>query len=375
MGSYTGGNTNPYYLAISGTSMSTPHIAGLAALIWQAAPSLMMSDLHEDYSGPDPEAWYSNPNTRIHEVEWIMEASATYLPPTPESGNVAEDDNTTGWGGKPIDYVQGYGIVDARRAVGIALTLQRLRNMCADPGMISVMDAIDAYDNQGVPGKIMTPSRNAEVTWSGEFSRYNDQTMNPLSLVNQTKYVEIPEGATEAVVTMTYKGLDTTEFQAGDLAFTIDTNGDGNADHQSELSILGGSTDQMTIPVGDEGMWTFGIIGRGVKIPRPFQGVNYVEMRMEYDISVVFDVEGNGSYSTRPLNAVFAPLFPGEVMEEGPTIETYRYSIRGLELPVREEPVVEKEEETPWFLIVVILLILAVIGAGIYFYVKMRKKK
>ncbi len=372
-GTYFGGNTNPYYLAISGTSMSTPHVAGLVALLWQAAPSMTISELHEDYSGPDPENWYGDPNTRIHEVEWILEASATFLDPTEENGNVGGDANSTGWDGKPIDYVQGYGLVDARRAVGIALTLERLRDMCDDPAKIDVRDAINVYDGQDVPGTVVVNSNRVEVEWSGEYSRYNDQSMNPLSLVNQTKYVEIPEGATTATVTMSYSGLDTTLFQAADLAFTIDTNGDGNPDHQSSLSILDGGTDTMDIPVGSEGRWTFDIIGRGVRIPRPFQGTSYVELRVEYDMGVVFDVEGNGSYTTRPLNAVYAPLFPGEVQGFGPSIETYSYNLRGLELPT-DEIIHEEDEEGSLLIWIIIILIIGAIGASMVIYYKRKKR-
>lgn len=335
---------------------------------------MRLSELHEDYSGDNPEEWFENPNTRIHEAEWILEASATYLDPTEESGNVGGDTDSTGWDGKPVDYVQGYGLVDARRAVGIALTLERLRDMCDDPAKIDVRDAIAVYDGQGVPGTVSVISDQAEVKWSGEYSRYNDQSMNPLSLVNQTKFVEIPEGATSATITMSYAGLDTTLFQAADLAFTIDTNGDGNVDHQSSLSVLDGGTDVLDVSVGGESMWTFNIIGRGVKIPRPFQGTNYVELRVEYEIGVVFDVEGNGSYTTRPLNAVYAPLFPGQEQVEGPMIETYRYDLRVLELPVEEESHDEDENGSPlvW---VLIILILGALGATSYLYYRKRKMR
>jgi hypothetical protein len=353
--------------------MSTPHVAGLVALLGQAAPSLKVSDLHEDYSGDDMEGWHSDPKTVIHEVEWILEASAKFLPPTEESGNVAGDDNTTGWGGKPIDYVQGYGIVDAKRAVGIALTLERLRDMCEDPGKITVLDAIKAYDQQMVADTYFANVGETEVSWSGEFSRYNDQDMNPLSLVNQTKFVQVPEGAVSATVTMRYSGLDTSEFQAGDLSFTIDTSGNGDPDVESSLSFNDGGIDVEELPASGGELWTFGIVGRGVKVPRPFQGVNYVEMRIEYDIAVVFEMSGNGSQSTRPLNAVFAPVMPSYETEEGSEIEVMRYRLRGLELPSDDIETGPSERPFPIGIVLLILLLIAGIIAVVIYFQKKKK--
>lgn len=374
-GTYVGGNTNPYYLAISGTSMSTPHVAGLVALLWQAAPSMRLSELHEDYSGDDPSGWYGNPNTRVHEAEWILEASARFLSPTPEHGNVGGDTGSTGWGGMPIDYVQGYGIVDARRAVGIALTLERLRRMCANPNEITVMDAIKAYDGQGVAGVASISTDEAVAEWSGEFSRYNDQAMNPLSLVNQTKYVTVPVDALRAVVTMTYRGLDLSEFKAGDLSFTIDTNGDGEADHQSSLSFLDGGVDTLDLDAQGGDIWTFDIVGRGLKAPRPFQGTNYVELRMEYDISVRFELEGNGTQPVKGMNAVHASILPpeGDALEGPASLEVFVYRLRQLELP-QDERGGGEEGEGPPLLLVLLFLIVIILSFAVYFLWKRRKK-
>ena len=373
-GTYAGGNTNPYYLAISGTSMSTPHVAGLVALLWQAAPSMRISEMHEDYSGDNQEEWFTNPRTRIHEVEWILEASANFLPPTEEHGNVAGDTNSTGWGNRPVDYVQGYGLVDAKKAVGIALTLESLRRISPDPYDVSVYDAINVYKDQGVSSTITVNSSRAMVSWSGEFSRYNDQAMNPLSLVNQTKYVEVPPGATRATVTMSYSGFDASHVQAADIAFTIDTDRNGEADHQSTLSIIEGGPDQMEIDADPGDLWTFGIVGRGVKVQRPLQDINYIELRVEYDINIVFDLEGNDTSQPRPLNAVYAPSFPGEPADGGTPITAYSYDLRGLELPVEEVPPPEEERGFPW-LILALIAVAVVSVAGIIWWKKSKSGK
>ncbi|MFW3147133.1 MAG: hypothetical protein ACMUIE_10020, partial [Thermoplasmatota archaeon] len=159
---------------------------------------------------------------------------------------------------------------------------------------------------------------------------------------------------------------------AADLAFTIDTDGDGNPEHQSSLSIVDGGIDTMEVPVNNRGPWTFGIVGRGVKLPRPLQGINYVELRVEYDISVVFDVEGNGSYRTRPLNAVFAPLFPGDPMEGAAGIETFGYMTGGLLLPQEEEPPIEVGPGPPWGLLAALLI--AAVAAGIGYHIWRRRR-
>jgi len=371
-GTFISGNTNPYYLAISGTSMSTPHVAGLVALLFDAAPSLTISELHEDYSGDDPEGWYTNPLTRIHEVEWILEASALHLEPIPEHGVLANDKNSTGWDGRPIDYVQGYGIVDAEKAVGIALTLDHLRQ--TNPGIsVTVRDAIAAYEDSMVTENVSGSTDVVTASWDGEFSRYSDQFNKPLTVVNQTKYVYVPEGSTKAIVDLTYAAVDLTEGTVGDLAFTIDFNADGEEDYTGSISPQrnGHKHEELTVGDGTSGAyWKFDMIGEGGKVQRPFQDHNYAEFRMEYSMSVQFVLEssenGSNGVENHRLDPLVAPLKLGvpslEYGDSNINLRSDFYDLTKVELDRGEERSISREGGVSTA--IMLFALLAILAAG-----------
>jgi len=389
-GTYFGGNTNPYYLAISGTSMSTPHVAGLVALLFQAAPSLSVSELHEDYSGSDT-SWWSNPETRIHEVEWILEASCKYLPPSDATGVFAED-NSTGWDGRPIDYAQGYGIVDVEKAVGIALTLERLRAMHPDK-KISVRDALRSYNEMIIYEETSGSTDILSAEWSGEFSRYNDQFGKPMSAVNQTKHVFAPENAVKCIVDMQYNAVSIDKLSFGDITFTIDYNMDGNDDYTGALTPTLGEIkhEEFAVEGGSAGqLWSFDIIGEGFKIIQPLRDRNYVELRIEYKMSVQFvlsggggpgeNVDGNDTGILVPyykFPSIGAPLLHGTPSSEygGGTITIPKnyYDLTKVVYHPSAEPASEKPEKQRSFWPVaagVIILIIVII-----LLMRLRRKK
>ena len=257
---------DPFYIAISGTSMATPHVAGLLALLWQACPSMTMSDELEDYEGDLPmviqenadnfdQGPYSFDDLRIHESELILKLTSGYIEPEGNNGIPTGNGSTRkGLEDRTFDYAQGYGLVNAKRAVALALKLQYMR----DPNMDGFLDhpeitVIDAY--HASYGKIIREgSYSAKTdmishTWDGEFVD-SDKVIAELSAVyddtvptsDQRHSVYIPEETERMVIAFTYNPLyleydgitDIPEASYGYLYMTIDVDGDGNHDYPME---------------------------------------------------------------------------------------------------------------------------------------------
>lgn len=365
------GNPNPYYLAISGTSMSTPHVAGLVALLWQAAPSLTISDRHDDYSG-EGSGWWENPDTRIHEIEWIMEATATYLEPTEEHG-VAVPDNTTGMDGRPMDYAQGYGNINAEKAVAVALTLERLRTMHPDKD-ITVEDALRSYEDMMVTMKESNPTDVLGAQWDGEYSRWNDQLGLSLTTVNQTKNVFIPDNTQKVIIDLTYDPIDTSEWAAGDLTFTIDFDNDGNDDYTGGFNPAitdGHRHEELDVDPGmTDGLWAFDIVGQGFRFQRSLLTSNYIELRIEYSMSVqlmiggfendtVFvEFDGDNSMIAPLRFGVSTPEYSGGALE----MNVHYYDLEAVKLKELYEPPSDRYDGIPAYLFPLIGLILIFIA-------------
>jgi hypothetical protein len=270
--------------------MSTPHVAGLVTLLWQAAPSMRISHKHEDHSG-DPGDWFEREDTRIHEAEWIIEATATYLEGKGLSMNgiPARDDALDGRGvdGEPIDYVQGYGIVNAEKAVAVALTLEQLR--MENPGEdITVADALEVYRSTTEQVEREVPTDTLYASWDGEWSRFNDAEGEEFFAQNQTKLVWVPEGTESVDIEVVYATINLVDGTAGMLTWTVDFGADGGEDMRGVLTPNPFGVSRGTINAGGhEGeMWAFGVTGNGVKWQRPARDHNYIEVRIEYSTSV-----------------------------------------------------------------------------------------
>jgi len=309
--SYSGGNQDPYYLAISGTSMSTPHVAGLVALLWEVAPSLQVSDRHEDYNGSDPEGWANDPRTRIHEVEWILELSARYLEPSEDRGfPVVRTD--MGMDGRPMDYIQGYGMIDAERAVLLAWTLQSLRERHPER-TFTVEDAYDAYvsliqkkviEKGEDPGScgwtafsdlhhyasmdtFILGSNTMNGGWEGEFSRYSDPLGRVIAETNLTHYIDVPPGAVRVELDMEFERFDIQDGVVSELTFLVDMNTDGRWDEEAEDGGRPGYKRLVLDTDGKDGQrWAITVEGRGGKlIPDP-ANLAYKEYRSSFTFGV-----------------------------------------------------------------------------------------
>ena len=312
-----------YYMSISGTSMATPHIGGIATLLLAAAPSLGVANyqiedhdsensmyFNESAKGLQFDDWEERNESRVHEIELILELTAHYdlLRNSCEEGNdddgcsdIPEECYVSDRTDRCHDWRVGHGLVDTDKALALARTLQVMRDPNED-GFLDYPEATvwDAYNHyEGIMDTRGIELRTDQLrhAWKGEWSHFNNGPTSTFGTyaTDDRHYVWVPNGTTEMQVSFSSLDWDTDTAQIAQIRPNVDLGSDGSDDAQGQGTIVG-DTIYISLEVTPEywSTWTeFDVTGTAISLPITgiITGSEFMEPRVPYTYDVLLTLD------------------------------------------------------------------------------------
>ena len=314
------GQNDLYYMSISGTSMATPHVGGMAGIILEVAPSLGVADYHrEDHDEGDSLVggegtaaygqfadWATANYSRVHELELILELTAQYASRENacEAGN--DEDSCSdipaecyvSQTGQCHDWRIGHGLTNVDAAVGLARTLQLMRDQNQD-GIVdhpeyTVWDAFEIYESIFATKEITLDTDRLRHEWKGDWNHFNNGNSGiGVASTDDRHYVWIPNGTTSMLAQFTATEVDFDTAQVGSLQLEIDLGSDGDNDGQGQGSRVSDSW-VYDLDVGSEhwGTWAeFDVTGQAMTFLGIAEDTEFFESSIPYTVDVVLTLD------------------------------------------------------------------------------------
>ena len=308
-----------YYMAISGTSMATPHVGGMAGVILDIAPSLGVADYHrEDHDEGDSlvggegsaaygqfDDWDTGNYSRVHELELILELTARYegMENACEDGNSDDSCNDIpaecyrSATGQCHDWRIGHGLTDVDAAMALARTLQLMRDQDGD-GLVdhpeyTVWDAWDIYESMMVETSIPINTDRVSHSWKGDWNHFNNGANGAVYYTEDSHYVWIPNGTTQLEARFVPTEFDLDTAQGGALQLEIDLGEDGSNDAQGSCSRVSDAwICDLDVESSHWNSWAhFDVVGQAFTFLGLLNDPEFFESRIPYTVDVTLTLD------------------------------------------------------------------------------------